>query len=670
MKNRIILLGVLFILLSADAFALQKAFMYVTLGYGRGWFPWSCVVEKGVTGVYGSPMNFCGTRDCPFEAAASYGENNCVVNSSFYTNPTSFLEGMSINEFGEKTRISIPEDLKIVTPDGNVVGDTLCVGDKFTLQKGVNKGEYFNDGGNEDTPAIYWVDDVEALTKKIVAYHDTVNLTCKDIIVGSIPQGTVDSLTGIPVIDNPGSGSVTTMSGGNIVGRLVCNLKEKRMGGSGIVKNGKDYQVTVPGTFDFEATYIAECMYYMYGNTKGFCTEGLSSASMGATVIKMPMVLQSRTLYPGETASRVVESAGGKENVFDPYPCSTNDPVYDGTGGHHNILFNSIEDFFNVGNISLKKTIKVIDPQKGSAQLEVVGADDLRYGSTTNLRVLVKNNGESEITIKRLYASCDNKLLSCDSDKVAVGATAECLISVTPKTGQKPVLILDYEYKSCGKTRSGTVPKTLMESKTVTPKASVQAYSVGVHEGCENGYYGCVPSDREGNFIVGYECYNQNDQFYSAGKERFNLKYELPDLTSKTILGASLTLSLGKVNKPQTLALYSANSDWEPVTCRAGGDICTQPHCGECKELFELSGDRVAETEAKSMGLLSFDISDQIRAAYLSGTKVLSYQVRGEEDLWETGGKGSCGGLNAWSELDVEVQGVGGIQPYLEIVYR
>ena len=664
MKKTLFVISICLLMLSCNAFALQKLYSFVSLGYGRGWWGWVCVNEKGLKGVYGSPVNFCGARDCPFESAAVFGENNCrTADNAKFDEGSTDMNGLTYAEFGENTRISISEDLKLVSPDGTVVSDTICVGDKFKLEKGVNKGEYFNDGGNDDTPSVYWVDDVEALTKKILDYHEKNVLSCKDIGTNSLAD-TVDSLTGIPVVLNPGSRKYY----GDITGRLVCSVKDRGINSGGFVKSGEYYSATSAGTFDFEATYSVECMYYYYGSP-GYCMEGTSYYASNV-IIRIPMVLQIRTLEPGENTVRVVLRQGAAEQVTNIPASSPDDPIYKYMSEVHNIVYNSIEDFFKIGDLSVKKTLKVVNPEKGSAQMDVVGADGIKYGSTANLRVIVKNTGESEITIKRLYATCDNKLLSCDSDKVPLGGTAECLISVTPKTGQKPVLILDYEYKSCGKTRTGTVPKTLMESKTVAPKASVQVYSVGVHEGCENNYYGCVPSDQEGNFIAGYECYNQNDKYYSAGKERFDLKYELPELTSKKILGASLVLSAGRVNRPQTLSLYSVNSDWALATCRAGGDICTQPYCGECKSLFELSGERVAETEAKSMGLLSFDISDSVKAAYASGNKVLSYQVRGEEDLWETGGVGSCGGVNAWSEQDVEAQGPGGSQPYLEIVYK
>jgi hypothetical protein len=646
-------LAISLILLVSSAYALYGSYMYVGLGYGRGWWPWVCVTEMGAKNVCGCPgndftgtgysrdscelsnciTNFCNARKCTvLEKGALMGQHNCLgvswidvlnMDSGKMPDPSVMDEinmaSMPTN-YGVLVKITIPEDMKLVQKDGTVVGDELCVGDLFSLTRGPDKGEYFDDGGNMDTPSIYWVDSVQDVVAKIMAYHERVNLDAAAVSIPKPADGFVDPVTGIPIYNGP-----------YITGRLICSMGSSQTGISGVSKEGGYYKVTGGSDVLFGASMPVECMYYYFGEQNVF----------GYSAYRLPQIINK-----------------GPDADFTSATAMNN-------------LFNTKSDFFRVGSLSVNKTIKVVKPAMGGAAIDVVGADGIKYGSTTDLRVLVKNTGDTEITIRRIYANCDYKLISCDQDKVAVGGTADCLISITPKTGQKPVLTLGYEYKSCGKARTGIFPKALMDSKTLTPKTSLQVYSIGVHSGCENNYYGCVPSDREGNLIAGYECYNQNGKYYSAGKERFNLKYELPDLSSKTILGASLTLSAGRVNKPQTLTLYSADSGWEPATCRAGGDICTQPHCGECKGLFDMPGGQLAQTKAASMGLLSFDISSHIKEAYSRGDTVLSFQVRGEEDLWETGGGAeSCGGINEWSELDVEFQGAGGMQPYLEIFYR
>ena len=591
--------------------------------------------------------------ECPFDAAAfGFKPGSCLH----------LFEGSSMDwsafppYFGFVSKFTVPADLKLVSQDGSVVGDEICVGDKFSLAKGVPKGEYWQDGGHEDSPPLYWVNDVLKVVDKILDYHKKTTTRIEDVCpTQKVADGFIDPVTGIPVYsimiteELYGYGESLPAT---FVGNMICSLRARNITYTGASGDGVYYKATGAGDISFNAVYDVTCMYYLYGGEGGlsmglpggltpFVTTGEArpGCAKGFHTYKVPLVIQA-----------------GPDATAEDW-CT------------QNVRFDSKQDFFKIGSIGISKTIKVISPKNASIALSASGVDQMKFGEENIIRVLVKNTGDTDITIKKVSANSEYRFVSCDSDAVKAGEVSECIVVVIPAAGRGLRIDVVYEYKSCGKTAKAQSSLVLSQSKTVSPKASVQVYNVGVHSGCENSYYGCVPSDQNGNFVAGYECYNQNDKYYSAGKERFDLKYELPDLSSKKILGTSLNLAAGKVNKPQTLSLYSVNNDWAPATCRAGGDICTQPYCGECKSLFELSGERVAETEARSMGLLSFDISDSVKAAYASGNKVLSFQVRGEEDIWETGGTGSCGGVNAWSEQDAEVQGAAGSQPYMEIVY-
>ena len=79
---------------------------------------------------------------------------------------TEQVTGSTWDEF--KTRLSIPEDVKLVSYDGTVVGDEVCAGERFRLRKGVNKGEFWQDGGDVDSPPIHWVEDVPELVYSLV----------------------------------------------------------------------------------------------------------------------------------------------------------------------------------------------------------------------------------------------------------------------------------------------------------------------------------------------------------------------------------------------------------------------------------------------------------------------------------------------------------------------
>ena len=664
LRNKLFLLGICALLLTSQVYSLQKAFLYVSLGYGRGWWGWACVTENGMKGVHGSPVDFCGARDCPFEAAMVFGENNCIHEDAANIDLSKTEASPRAGAYGETTHININDDLKLVKSDGNVVGDELCVGDKFTFNKGANIGEYFDDGGHSDTPPVYWVDNVEDMVKKLMDYHNSKTLTCKDITGPPVQEGYVDSLTGVPVYP---SLLWKGMNYTNFMGRVVCSLKEKALDASGSVsKQGAYYVVTSPGVIDFNAVFSVECMYYEYG-MEGPCTGQMGPSGGSFLTLRLPMVIQARPLEPGETTyTAYVNMHPGIQEVVKRGYGET--PIYDVYA--HNVIYNSVEDFFRIGNLSLNRTIRIVDSANPKIDLVVYGAEDLKFSEATNLRVIVKNSWDAGISITKVGASVDSRFISCDSDKVPVGGKAECLITVTPRAGQGLIINVDYEFKACGRTRTGSVSTTLMASKVVGFAASAQAYGVDVHGNCENSYYKCSAPDNSGVFAVGYECFNKEDNYYTPTKERFDMRFDLPDLSDAKVMGARLVLIVASVNKVQDVAVFSGDSGWSPVSCTATGDICTRPYCQECASLFDSKGSTQQSVQkVTDSGKVSFDVSEAVKQAYAGKAASLSLQVRGIEDIWQSIGQGSCGAVNDWVRQDVEFYGKGVIGPKLEIDY-
>jgi hypothetical protein len=670
MNKSIIALGICLLVLTCPVFALQKAFLYVTLGYGRGWWGWACVTEKGMKGVHGYPKDFCGARDCPFEAAIALGENNCI--NKDMGDETLFSEdvlkkGATLPAtYGAVVRINIQENLKLVRADGTVVSDEVCIGESLKLQKGAMKGEYLDDGGNMDTPPILWVDDVEALTKKILDYHERTTITCKDVSQKSVPDGFVDSLTGIAVYEQSAS---------QVTGRLVCSLKDVQLGSSGQVSGtGGTFKVTAPGTASIQASYSVLCMYYQYG-TPGGCMgnidAGVSPSSGGGfAVFRLPMVLQNQPLPPGggklimyinehpDVVEQVIDVPAG----FEEFPLTN---VY-----AQNIIFNSMDDFFKIGNISLSKNLKVVSPVKTEVELEVVGAKDIKFGENNNLRVLVKNNAGTDIKVTNMRSKAGGKLVSCDKETIPVGAAGECVFSVVPKSDAGLDVQVSYEYKSCGKTLVGAVTKTILSSEVIKASSFSQVYSMDVHGDCENMYYACYSGDDR--LFAGYRCFNKGDNFYTSGAGRFDLGFDLSKLpVDLDILSASIKLSVSGVAKEQNVAVvYFQKKGVPSVVCAPGGDICTQPYCPECKQLFDVEGSVVSDRQIKTPGAYSFDVTGIVKNAYAGESKNLSFQFKGDESVWENEGKVSCASEGVWNLHDIEFQGKGGSEPYLEIVYK
>jgi hypothetical protein len=322
---------------------------------------------------------------------------------------------------------------------------------------------------------------------------------------------------------------------------------------------------------------------------------------------------------------------------------------------------------FKVGSLKFQKNIKVVSKGNAKAELSVPGVDRIKFGEENYLKVLVKNTGEDEFNVKDVSSSGTHRFISCDASPVKPGAETECLLSVTPGRGQGLSVSVQYEYLSCGRPVRPTITKVLFESRIVTPVDSSQVYGINVHGNCENSYFDCSSPDRNGRFYLGYECYNKGDSFYSAANARAVLRFELPDMSSKKVLGASLNLMVAKVNRVQDISVYSAEGNWTAASCTAGGDICTQPYCGECSSAFNMAGTKLAGRNVNTDGYSTFDISDTVVKAYESGTKTVFFQLRGSEDLWNSEGKSSCGSLDSWAKETIELQAKGGTN--LEIAY-
>ena len=289
--------------------------------------------------------------------------------------------------------------------------------------------------------------------------------------------------------------------------------------------------------------------------------------------------------------------------------------------------------------------------------LSISDAGSLKYDQMSTLRVVVSNAGDTDATISKVSASLGYNFLSCDSYKVLPNQRTECRITVSPVPDKALLVLADYNYVSCGRTRAAQAQISVFESKEISPSESAQVYAIDVHGGCENSYYACSASSNSGKYSAGYKCYNKDGNYYSPAKERVNIKFDLPPVSSIVLFGAKLKLSVTQINKIQDLSLYKISSSWQPVSCEAGGDICTQPYCGECKTLFDASGSIISSNKVYSTGDISFDVTDVVSKAYSSGQKTIALQLRGMEDLWESSGRASCAGQDAWQAQDIEIPG-------------
>jgi hypothetical protein len=652
LKMKLFVLIACIVLFSCHASALQASYMYVSLSYGRGWFPWICVTEMGWKGVF-DPDLFCdgglGIRLCPFEDGIMPGTVSC---SYYEEGENRWLPPA----WGLVVKITIPEDFKYVDSAGYVLGDEICRGDSVRLAKGALKGEYWQDGGNEDSPPIYWVDDAESVFQDLMNYHESYQTSFKKDILGSGGKpvdGFLDPMLKIPVytmpvrldemriyldaVDEQGTEPETYLTGS-----LICSLK-KKAGVDELVNGGVKIKETEDREYlTFSSVYGVECWYFYYGGSGGY------SAYTGYwSDIADPLSLNDYLVFRVPT---VIQYDGSTNNLID---------------------YQSKEDFFKVGEIGINKTIKVVDPAKPMLEVSVAGGDVINFGVSNTLRVLVKNTGDVDVSIKSVNSRPVGKLVSCDVVVLKPGQSGECLLSVTPMLGDGVSVQVSYDYKSCGKNQVGLETKVLIASKVLEPVLSEQSYLMGVHGGCENSYYACNEAKTQPSLFAGYKCYKTSNGFYTPTTERFNLKFDLSSLPKGLVIsGARLNIYSNSVGKVQSVGVYSVDRDWKALQCVPGGDICARPYCSECAPVYDLGGVLQSSQSVKSADRYSFDVSALIKDKYSKGDSSVSLQVRGVEGLWESMGQSGCSVENNWEKLDVSFDSASGNAPYLEIIYK
>ena len=659
--------------LASFTYGLQTSYLYVGISYARGFCPFYQVVEQGKTGVCGcAPMfdAFAGAEDDSLSAMDKTTEwancqNNCWGGDSII-NMTSFVTQMALvsNRYYQASRalddgslyqacptevhtgigvqISVPVNQKLVRPDGSVVGDELCLGEQFRVSSGDAKGEVWQDGGVDDSPPIEWVPDVEAVFEKVIDYDKSEEYyLAKGVSTSSTPEdGFVDPVTGIRMHTMDVGGNVYNESQGTIspivpwTGSLICSLKDKGIQASNAKKTGDWYAPAALGRMDFSAESEVECMYLLLG----------------------------ATFYYGDGSPLFIPR-------WKPYVLQAGPNVDPNNWMDQTVRFDSKSDFFKVGTVGINKTLRVVDSPKPKAEISIAGSENIVYGQTNTLRVHINNSGGINISIKSVYSTPSGKLVSCDTLDLAAGQQAECLFTVTPVQGQGLSIQVSYDYKSCGRSQVGLVTKTLIDSKTIRPSLKEQSYLMGVHGACDNSYYSCY-SASEGALFAGYKCFKTSNGFYAPATERFNLRFDVSDVPKDVqIIGATLHLKASDIGKSQTVQVYSVDKIPEAVKCLPGGDICTQPYCGECKPLYDIDGTVASSTEISSTGQYSFNLTNQLKDK-MAGDGIVSLQIRGAEGLWESQGQSSCSVENEWDKRDVSFDAGGRDGPYLEIVYR
>ena len=648
MKNALIVSGLLVIFASA-AFSTQFSLSYYPIDASECTNTLTCFIEKAAEG----------------HGHYEY-KNHC---------------------WGYASKVNVPMDVKLVMADGSTVGDELCVGDRFKVVTNAMYGSYDGDGGEYydeggfDTPPVVWVNSVTEVVKELIGCpgassngwagklrnqmyqtrpNDGLGMagTC-GIASSEMTLSLQDSLfeeaarRGTFGDCKKESGPFSDRKTLPLSGSVACGVKTGILSVSGVVKKGDYYEVTGQGDIDLNASTELDCIYYY--DKKNFVS-GKTSSPSGL----------------GVGAPYSFPCADTGQIIFDPMELYTKvtQNLYRDDAGKNSACNRMNSDWFKAGDIRYSKKVKVLARGTARADLSVTGAENVKTGRESVLKLTVTNTGNVSLTIKDITSIAPHRWMSCDTKEVSPGASVECLLSVTPESGTGLDVRVYYEYKSCGKTYSGQVSKDILSSEIVTPvvQTALQAYRFTVYGSCDNKYYSCGGRSDGSLFSVGYRCFKK-DGYYIPGSGRLVLGFDLSNMRSGLdITSASVKITSKAVTGPQKLVMYSLEGTPEQASCTPGGDVCTKPYCAECVPLFDMPADPITEQYVGSPGTSLFDVTEALKKAYSTGGKSLYLQLRGDESVWEKQGESSCNLDKAWAKYDVQISADSGT--YLEVVHK
>jgi hypothetical protein len=557
-------------------------------------------------------------------------------------------------------QLTVPAEVKLVGTDGRLVGDELCIGDKFKVQSSLRDGEYDGYGGEVwqisgyESPPVYWINNMGDAVKEVIGCPNRnpasnyISEFSKRMYTFNIPSGGVApdpyGAAPAPMGCQQQSGDFLQRTSLPLNGGMACSIGTGKSSSAGIVKNGDYYIVESAGDINFSSSTEVDCLFYY--DKRNFVNPPAGSLVMG---IGVPTSFGSGGI-PMDIGSY---SGGLMEKMY--YDAATK-----------NAVCNKLNlTWFKAGDISYKKNIKVVGKANPAIEISVIGAQDVALDRESNLKIIIKNTGDSVVGISDISSKAPHRLISCDSRKIAPGISSECILAVTPAGGTGVDVSVSYDYASCGKTYRGVSSKDILKSKIIRPKASSQTFMIGVHGACENSYYEC--HSVSGGLHLGYKCFKQGE-YYTPSLGRVLLDYDLSSLGSGLdILSAGIKINPVSVSRPQDVSVYQFAENDLTTTCYPGGDICTKPYCAECMPLVENNGKALATKRVNGPGAYSLDVSDAVKTTYGANNPDLFLQLAGQEDAWAVENKGSCGVENDWQKYDLEIsEGAA----YLEVVYR
>lgn len=504
-------------------------------------------------------------------------------------------------------------------------GDDCCVGDTIKLSATAS-GDQHGDGGPNGDPDIEWVEDLNKTVEDILSslyhpktYRTPVCLyprTCDAYADDRLPAECKECIKFLTVICDSS-----------------CTSKAEGMA----AREGDGWRIAAEGKIELSMQCKEGCVVYEKG-------EG--------TVKTLDVATPGNPWYNAEYGT--TKSAPSEKFIINAVKDArepnlrVNKYTYNEVDGK-TVIKVEVE---NTGDV-IAYIDKAVYTMKDTKTLYMPAS--VNPGEKTEM-LFETETSIPELTGARLDTLCTSEKTGCLKTKkfIKTFALGPCTTNADCDDGNSNTDDL------CNEPGTPDAYCTNMGYQTLKPVESTQTYNMEVSGACDNGYYSCYTPNKEGIYTAGYECYNTEDQYQTGAQGKFTLKFDLNTMpTTLKIAAVKLFLTAEQVNKLQDITVFAVADDWTGENCVPGGDICTQPYCGECAKSTDLTGTIQDTGRINGPGVYAFDVTEYVKAKYAKGDRYASFQIIGSEE------KDTCGGISQWKSYDVEFSNT----PYIKVLY-
>jgi hypothetical protein len=301
--------------------------------------------------------------------------------------------------------LNFDPSIEIFNEKGFFLNSEVCEGSKINVKIGGSSGEWlYERGGYEDSPPIFWVDDLDEVIRKIQSLPAGGSLPFR------IWDGYVDEDTGIPVYEETTERSKAFVKNG--FGTVICESAPSsyEISGAREISPGI-YEVTGDKkNVDIDMEISVRCVFYHFGHnseTNFLIRRGLA----------FPFgVYQTSALFNPSPRERKPTEASE----------------------------------YRVAVIRAHKSLVVNNEPPRIEVKPIISDEQISPYSSTFLKVLIENVGNKNINLMDLSLNTDSNLFICNSKNLPPGSSTECVFSLYPKKSTDLLLSLNFKSNECG----------------------------------------------------------------------------------------------------------------------------------------------------------------------------------------------------------------------------